>query len=112
MLLLSTNASMLILLVAVCVMALESTARSMEFFLDPIGKWFRSLGFTQQDFEAPDFQYFVGPVFIGGEMSGPPPALGLIFGWLVNRYELVITRSSDKWMAIDRNSIKFTPAAR
>jgi hypothetical protein len=58
---------------------------------DPIGKWFRSLGFTQQDFEAPHFRYFVGPLFIDGAMSGPPLALGLILGSLANRYELVIT---------------------
>jgi hypothetical protein len=79
----------------VCVMAPESFARSLDFFLDPIGKWFRSLGYTQQDFEAPHFQFLVGPLFMGGAMSGPPLAIGLVFGWLASRYELFIVRRSD-----------------
>jgi hypothetical protein len=68
---------------------------------DPIGKWFRWLGFTQQDFEAPHFRYFVGPLFIGGAMSGPPLALSLIFDLLANRYELVITHGSDRQPRLD-----------
>jgi hypothetical protein len=86
------NATSLILLIAACVNAPERFARNLDFFLDPIGQWFRSVGYTQQDFEAPRFRLLVGPLFIGAAMSGPPVILGLLLGWLANRYELVIDR--------------------
>jgi hypothetical protein len=88
------NAASLILLIAVCLISADDFGRNLGFFLYPIGEGFRSLGYTQQDFEAPHFQYLVTPLIIGATISGPPLALGLILARLANRYELLVVRRS------------------
>src|SRR5262249_54954942 len=44
------NAASLILLIAACMIAPEDFAWHLDFLFDPIGKWFRSLGYTPQNF--------------------------------------------------------------
>jgi hypothetical protein len=86
------NALALIILLAACVVAPEGVADQAGIFLDPFGRWLRSLGYGPSDFEAPFFQFFVIPSYVAAVLSGPPLLLGSIFGRLVNGYELVIAR--------------------
>jgi hypothetical protein len=90
------NAASLIVLIAACVAAPASLERYLVTLLEPIGQWFRSLGYTPEDFEAPQFRFIVGPLFLGAAISGPPMVLGLLLGRWANRYELVIRRRSDE----------------
>ena len=70
----------------------QKVGRQSRVLFDPVSNWFRWLGYTHEDFAAPYFRLFVSPLILGTMMSGPPLLLSLAFGWLVGRYELVVTR--------------------
>jgi hypothetical protein len=88
------NAAALILLSVVGFAAPETFRRGFFAIAQPIQSWFRLLGYTHEDYAAPYFRLFVSPIILGAVMSGPQLLLGLAFGWLANRYELVISRRS------------------
>jgi len=86
------NAIALILLGVAGFAAPQEVGRQSRVLFDPVSNWFRWLGYTHEDFAAPYFRLFVSPLILGAMMSGPPLLLSLTFGWLVGRYELVVTR--------------------
>jgi hypothetical protein len=89
-----TGLSLMILLVA----SASATDRVSDWVvtaLDPVDHWLISSGYELHDLETPLFKIVVIPFLVGAVLSGPPLMLGLMSGWLANRYNLVVARRSN-----------------
>jgi hypothetical protein len=82
------------ILLAVCCIGAEGISKWLAMALNPVGTWLISLGYWSRGIDSPSFRLIVVPCLAGAILSGPPLLLGLAFGWLAGRYELVISRRS------------------
>jgi hypothetical protein len=85
-----TSALALIGLITVCVFVPDGVMQYLQFVLLPVDVFFRSLGFQDRDYSSEFFMFIPLPLLVGATMSGPPMVFALIFGWLSNRYHIVI----------------------